>query len=170
MFLTFSPDGWFQMDCNSAVGIVNLANEELGRKLLYREILKEKTMRGEVPEEQKEKKLTFKKPFTRALTGKLLNGIENNSGAVVDVIRSPGERETVMLRGTSKSVDKVEGMLEELLSSALEIFISGEERDALLTGGRRCIMNKIQQKLQVPLSFQGQTILQTITWCCKICV
>ena len=50
-------------------------------------------------------------------------------------------------------------LLEELLVSAEEICLSGEEREALLTRGKRCIMGKIQQKLQVPAQLQGQKML-----------
>ena len=67
--------------------------------------------------------------------------------------------ETVVLKGASESVVKAEQMLEELFSSAEEISLSAEEREALMTGGKRCIMGKIQQKLQVPAQLQGQKMM-----------
>ena len=110
-----------------------------------------------------EKKLTYKKPFTRALTskgGKLLKDIQKYSGTDIYFSHSSGGGvETVVLLGASESVVKAEQMLEELLASAVEICLSGEEREALLTRGKRCIMGKIQQKLQVPAQLQGQKML-----------
>jgi len=110
-----------------------------------------------------EKKLTYKKPFTRALTskgGKLLKDIRKYSGTDIYFSHSSGGGvETVVLLGASESVVKAEQMLEELLASAEEICLSGEEREALLTRGKRCIMGKIQQKLQVPAQLQGQKML-----------
>ena len=110
-----------------------------------------------------EKKLTFKKSFTRALTdmgGKLVKDIRKDNEAIVEVIPSPGRaEETVVLKGTSESVGKAEQMLMALCSSAQEISLSSEEREALLTGGRRCILTMIRLKLQVALYLQGQKLL-----------
>ena len=61
--------------------------------------------------------------------------------------------------GPTKSVEKAEQMLKELLSSAREISLSSLEKDALLTGGKGCIINKIQRKLQVPSSLLRQKLL-----------
>merc|ERR1719430_796558 len=64
-----------------------------------------------------EKKLTFERSFTRALTdkgGMLVKDIQNDSGAEVVFIYSPGrEVETLLMRGHSKSVGRAEEMLEE---------------------------------------------------------
>ena len=110
-----------------------------------------------------EKKLTYKKPFTRALTskgGKLLKDIQKYSGTDIYFSHSSGGGvETVVLLGASESVVKAEQMLEELLSSAEEISLSAEEREALMSGGKQCIMGKIQQKLQVPAQLQGQKMM-----------
>ena len=110
-----------------------------------------------------EKKLSFKKSFTRALTdksGKLVKDIKIDSRAFVDIVPSPGRaEETVVLKGTSESVGKAEQMLMALCSSVHEISLSSEEREALLTGGKRCILTMIRLKLQVPLYLQGQKLL-----------
>ena len=110
-----------------------------------------------------EKKLTLNKSFTRALTdkgGNLLKDIRKYSGTDIYFSHSSGGGvETVVLLGASESVVKAEQMLEELLASAEEICLSGEEREALLTRGKRCIMGKIQQKLQVPAQLQGQKMM-----------
>ena len=110
-----------------------------------------------------EKKLTYNKSFTRALTdkgGNLLKDIRKYSGTDIYLSHfSGGAVETVVLKGASESVVKAEQMLAELLASAEEISLSGEERRALMTGGKQCIMGKIHQKLQVPAQLQGQTIL-----------
>ena len=54
-------------------------------------------------------------------------------------------------------------MLEDLLSSAVEITLSNEERQVLLGRGSRntgCILNKIEQIISVPLSFQvGKVVI-----------
>ena len=92
--------------------------------------------------------------------GKLVNDVRNSSGSQVRVIFSHGAvEETVVLKGPAESVDRAEQMLEELWSSALEISITGEESAALLTGGKNCIMYKIQRNLQVPLSLEGHNLL-----------
>ena len=111
---------------------MSLLKEKLDEEMLYKLNSKLKEpRRDEVPEEQKVKRLTFKKFFTRGLLGTsemLVNDVENKSGAEVGVIRSGGEDQTVVLRGTSKSVDKAEEMLNELLSSAQEISLSWEDK------------------------------------------
>ena len=124
-------------------------------------VLKE-PLRGEVLGKQKVKELAFNRSFTRALTdrrGKLLKDIINEFGAKVDVIPSHGVEETLVLKGLEKSVDKAEEKLRELSSSALKIFLSYEEKQALVTGGRSCIMHRIRRKLQVPAGLQGSTLL-----------
>ena len=102
-----------------------------------------------------EKKLVFNRGFTRALTdkgGKLVRRIRNNSGAHVHVIGSGAREETVVLRGPVKLVNKAEQMLEELLSSAMEISLSDEEDHALHKGGKEgCIMNEISRRISVPV-------------------
>ena len=57
-------------------------------------------------------------------------------------------------------VDKAEQMLEELLSTALEISLSAEERKALLSkrARKKCIFNKIRQKISVPLQLHGKKV------------
>ena len=55
-------------------------------------------------------------------------------------------------------------MLEELLSSAVEISVSGEEKAALLSGtgsGKKNerILDKINEMISVPSSFKGKTIV-----------
>ena len=62
------------------------------------------------------------------------------------------------MTGSAESVSRAEQMLKELQSSALKITLSGEVRDALLTG-RGCILNKIGEKVQVPLSLEGCTLV-----------
>ena len=91
--------------------------------------------------------------------GKLVRDIRIQSGAKVIIPFSPGEEETVVLRGPAESVDKAEQMLKELLSSVQEVYVSWEVKDALITGGKRCIMDNIRRKLQVLLSLQGQKLL-----------
>jgi len=145
---------------------LNLEKNEQEREMLYREVLKEPktSMRGEDPEEQKVKRQTSKKSFTRALTGmggKLLKDIKNDSGAFLHVITSPGRLEEVVLSGPSKSVDKAEQMLKELLSYALEISLSAEESYAVARwqGGKGCLLNKLQGRLQVPVQLQGRKLV-----------
>jgi len=136
--------------------------EMLEKEKQYREMLKmpKKLTRGEAfDNEAVEKKLVFNRGFTRALTdkgGKLVRRIRNNSGAHVHVIGSGAREETVVLRGPVKLVNKAEPMLEELLSSALEISLqfslSDEEDRALLKGGKEgCIMNEISRRISVPV-------------------
>ena len=70
-----------------------------------------------------------------------------------------------MLKGPAKRVKKAEQMLEELLSSAVEISVSGEEKAALLSGtgsGKKNerILDKINEMISVPIKFKGkQTIV-----------
>ena len=68
--------------------------------------------------------------------------------------------ETVVLTGTAESVAKADQMLKELQSSALKIPLSGDMKDALLTGGKQCILNQIREKLQVSvfLLISGKTL------------
>ena len=65
-----------------------------------------------------------------------------------------------MLSGSVESVAKAEQMLKELRSSALNLKIplSWEVKCALLTG-KACILNKIREKLQVPLKLEGRTLV-----------
>ena len=63
-----------------------------------------------------------------------------------------------MLRGCVEMVNKAELMLEEISSSVVEISVSDEEREALLSGGGKkkgCILEKIRQMISVPIGFQG---------------
>ena len=152
-----------QFESSRALGL-SFQNGKLDREMLYREILEEsrKLMRGGVMEGQKVKKLTYAKSFTRALTdkgGKLVRDIRIQSRAKVDITHFHGEEETVELKGSTKSVDKAEQMLKELLESVQEISLSWKEKDALITGGKKCIMNNLRRKLQVPSSLQGQKLL-----------
>ena len=104
----------------------------------------------------------MRKSFIRSLTtqgGKLEKNIWKVSGAGLQIIPSRGEEETVVLSGTAVSVAKAEQMLKELQSSALKIDLSCEVREALVTGGKGCILNKIQEKLQVPLRLEGFTLV-----------
>ena len=126
--------------------------EKLNREILYRSMLEENVI---------ERELTFSRVFTRALVakgGKLVNRIRRESGAIMEIIRSSEVTERVVLRGTSETVNKAEQMLEELLSSAVEISVSAEEIEALLSRcgkERGCILDKIRQRISVPLSMQG---------------
>jgi len=158
---SFKEVGHFE---SQDASILSLENEELDREMLYREILEEprKLRRGGVMEGQTVKKLTCDRSFTRALTdkgGKLIRKIRSYSRAEVNIIKSCEEEEHVVLRGPTKSVEKAEQMLKELLSSAQEISLSWEEKEALITGGKRCIMDNLRSKLQVPVSFKGQKLL-----------
>ena len=63
-----------------------------------------------------------------------------------------------MLTGTAESVAKADQMLKELQSSALKIPLSWDVKCALLTG-KACILNKIREKLQVPLKLEGFTLV-----------
>ena len=146
---------------------VNLENEEQDKEMLYRGMLNfnlKEPRRDGVPEEQKEKRLTFEKLFTRGLLDKggrkLVYNIENKSGADIGLIRSgeDEEEDTVVLNGASKSVDKAEEMLNELLSSAQEISLSGEERHALLTE-KGCLMNKLRGRVHVSVQLQGRKLV-----------
>ena len=52
-------------------------------------------------------------------------------------------------------VNKAEQMVEELLSSAVEIALSVEEKETLLRRGGECIVDKIRQRISVPVSLLG---------------
>ena len=63
-----------------------------------------------------------------------------------------------MLTGCVEMVNKAELMLEEISSSAVEISVSDEERETLLSGGGKkkgCILEKIRQRISVPIRLQG---------------
>ena len=139
---------------------LTLENDKGDLKTHARGMLQEpiKLRRSEVAEEQKVKKLSF----TRALTdkgGKLVNDLQKESGASIGITPSHGEEETVELKGPSKSVEKAEQMMEELLSSAKDIYLSYEEKDALLIGGKNCILVSMCGRLQVPAQIQGRKLV-----------
>ena len=128
---------------------------DLEKERLYRSML-----------EEHEKELTYSRTFTRALTdkgGKLANSIRRESGAYMDIIPSfGGGKEKVVLRGPAEKVNKAEQMMEELLSSVVEIYVSDEEKEALLRGGGKnkvCIMDKISHKISVPSAIRRQEVL-----------
>merc|ERR1719341_2273381 len=126
-----------------------------------RRILKE-PVRVEVPEGHEVKKLTLDKTFTKALTsngGKLVKEIQYRSGAKVDIIPSPGIEENVVLKGPLLFVENAKGMLMELQSSAQELSLSYEEKTALLSGGKGCLMKKLQVMLQVALGIEGRKLV-----------
>merc|ERR1719222_1675566 len=78
------------------------------------------------------------------------------------IIQSFEARERVVLRGPTEMVYKAEQMLEELLSSAVEISVSVEEAEALVRGGgkkKECILDKIEQKISVPLTLRGGKVV-----------
>ena len=140
---------------------VSRLKEMLSREILYRGMLEKSTMQGKVIE----KELTFSSGFTRALTdkgGKLVRSITRGSGAHLHIIPSfarGGEKERVVVRGYAEMVNKAEQMLEELLSSAVEISVSAEETEALFSRcgkERGCILDKIMQRISVPLSLHGR--------------
>merc|ERR1719341_1168104 len=131
---------------------------EKERLFLYRAMLEES---DEVSKKDIERKLSYSRDFTRALTdmgGKLANRIRRESGAVMKIIQSFEATQRVVLRGPTEMVNKAEQMLEELLSSAVEISVSVEEAEALLRGGKKkgCILNKIEQRISVPLTLRGR--------------
>ena len=72
-----------------------------------------------------------------------------------------------MLTGCVEMVNKAELMLEELLSSALEIPLSVEEQEALMTASMRggnkkeCILGRISQRISVPVQWvkQGRKVM-----------
>ena len=126
-----------------------------------RRILKE-PVRVEVPEGHEVKKLTLDKTFTKALTsngGKLVNEIQYRSGAKVDIVTSPGIKQIVVLKGPAVSVEIAEKMLSELVSSAQEVSLSYEERTALLSGGKGCLLEKLQVMLPVAASIEGRKLV-----------
>ena len=111
--------------------------EKLDQVILYRRMLEESSSQMR-DKEVIEKELTFRRFFTRALTekgGKLINRIIWETRVNLIVIRSFEAREKVVLRGLNKMVNKAELMLEEISSSAVEISVSDEEREVLLSGG-----------------------------------
>ena len=140
---------------------VSRLKEMLSREILYRGMLEKSTMQGKVIE----KELTFSSGFTRALTdkgGKLAKSIRQGSGAYIHIyipsVARGREKGRVVVRGHAEMVNKAEQMLEELLSSVVEISVSPEEKDALLSRcgkERGCILDKIRQRISVPLSMQG---------------
>ena len=58
-------------------------------------------------------------------------------------------------------VNKAEQMLEELLSTAVEISVSVEEAEVLARGGKKkeCILDKIRQRISVPLTLRGGKVV-----------
>ena len=146
---------------------LDLVNRKPDKKILDSGMLDEPRMRrmrswGEVQGEVVEKKLYFKKSFTRGLTdkgGKLVKEIQKESGARVDIIRSPGIEETVVLNGPLLLVENAEKMLSEIVSSAQELSLSYKEKDALLSGGKGCLLKKLQVMLQVALGIEGRKLV-----------
>ena len=144
---------------------LDLVNGKPDKEILYSGILDESRtmrMRSEVQGEVVEKKLYFKKPFTRGLMDKgrkLVNEIQNESGARVDIIPSPGIEENVVLKGPLLFVENAKGMLMELQSSAQELSLSYEEKTALLSGGKGCLLEKLQAKLQVAACIEGRKLV-----------
>ena len=67
--------------------------------------------------------------------GKLANRIRRESGAHLQIIQSSEASKGVILRGHAEMVNKAELMLKEISSSAVEISVSDEEREVLLSGG-----------------------------------
>ena len=134
-----------------------LEKERLHREILYRAMLEES-------DKVIERELSYSRDFTRALTdmgGKLANRIRRESGAVMKIIQSFEARERVVLRGPTEMVNKAEQMLEELLSTAVEISVSVEEVEVLARGGKKkeCILDKIEQKISVPLTLRGGKVV-----------
>jgi len=136
----------------------DLEKERLRREILYRAMLEES---AEVSKKDIERKLSYSRDFTRALTdmgGKLANRIRRESGAVMKIIQSFEATQRVVLRGPTEMVNKAELMLVELLSSTVEISVSHEEKEVLLRGSgekKECILNKIRQRISVPVSLLG---------------
>merc|ERR1719341_1466001 len=122
-------------ECSNEVGMsesevslsLDLVNGKQDKETIYSGKLDESRkmrMRSEVQGEVVEKKLYFKKQFTRGLTvmgGKLVNEIRYESGARVDIIPSPGIEQTVVLNGPLLFVENAEKMLSEIVSSAQEL-------------------------------------------------
>ena len=137
---------------------LNGGDLEKERLFLYRAMLEES---DEVSKKDIERKLSYSRGFTRALIdkgGKLANRIRRESGAIMQMIQSFEARERVVLRGPTEMIDKAEQMLEEILSSAVEIALSVDEKEALLRGSgekKECILNKIRQRISVPISLRG---------------
>ena len=108
-----------------------------------------------------ENEITFSKFCTRALTDKgrkLANCIRRKSGAFMEIFPSVVAKQRVVLRGLNEMVNKAEPMLNELVSSAVEISLSFEEIETLLRGvgeKNKCILFKIVQRILVPVSFLG---------------
>ena len=89
---------------------------------------------------------------------KLENSIRRKSGTNMNIIRPSEANEIVVLNGPTEMVNKAEQMLEELLSSAVEMALSVEEKEALLRRGgekEECIVDKIRQRISVPVSLLG---------------
>jgi len=148
-------------------GPVRINIEKEGKEVLekenrYREMLnkpKKLTLCEAFEKEVVEKRLVFKRVFTRALTdksGKLVERIRKNSGAQVRIIGSREREETVVLWGHVKLVNKAEQMLQELLSSAIEISLSDEEDRALHKG---CIMKEMSRRISVPVHCDNRKLV-----------
>ena len=139
----------------------DLEKERLHREILYRGMLEES---DEVSKKVIERELSYSRVFTRALTdkgGKLANRIRRESGAIMKIIQSFEATQRVVLRGPTEMVNKAEQMLEELLSTAVEISVSVEEAEALRRGGKKkgCILDKIKQRISVPLTLRGGKVV-----------
>ena len=112
-----------------------------------------------------ERKLTYSRCFTRALTdkgGKLIKNITRESGTSLHIIQSFGAEQTVVLKGPVEMVNKAELMLKELLSSAVKISLSVEEKHTLLSKSgkkKKCILDVIGGRISVPLNFQDRNVL-----------
>jgi len=143
---------------------LDLVNGKQDKETLYSGKLDEPRkmrMMSEVQGEVVEKKLYFKKRFTRGLTdkgGKLVNEIQNESGARVDIIPSPGIEQTVVLKGPLLLVENAERMLMELQSSVLEINLGYEEINILEADGW-CLMTKLRRRLQVSVRLEGSKLM-----------
>ena len=64
-----------------------------------------------------------------------------------------------MLKGPLLFVENAKGMLMELQSSAQELSLSYEEKTALLSGGKGCLLKKLQVMLQVALGIEGRKLV-----------
>merc|ERR1719341_1743564 len=160
-------------ECSNEVGMsesevslsLDLVNGKQDKETLYSGKLDEPRkmrMMSEVQGEVVEKKLYFKKSFTRGLTdkgGKLVKEIQKESGARVDINSSPGNEETVVLKGPLLLVENAERMLMRLQSSVLEINLGYEEINILVAGGKVCLMNKLRTRLQVPVRLEGSKLM-----------
>ena len=137
----------------------NSEKEKLGREILYRSMLKELSL--QMREKQIKREIILKRDFmisVMAKGGKLANRIRRESGAHLQIIQSSEASKGVVLRGHAEMVNKAELMLKEISSSAVEISVSDEEREVLLSGGGKkkgCILEKIRQRISVPIRLQG---------------